>query len=61
MPIDWNKVEVDQKPRRRYRQATCPECGRTISEGAYSGIDGNLRKHVRSHLKPEQGHASITK
>jgi hypothetical protein len=31
-----------------YRHNTCPVCGRTISEGAYSGHSGNIRRHLRA-------------
>jgi hypothetical protein len=32
--------------RRTYATATCPKCGRTIREGAYSGRRGNLDRHL---------------
>lgn len=34
-----------------YNQAVCPTCGRTISEGAYSGRSGNLKKHLAACQK----------
>ncbi len=46
--IDWDQVEREQRGRRsaNYNKRQCPACGRTISEGAYSGSDGNWKKHV---------------
>ncbi len=34
---------------KRYQERECLECGVVIRESAYSGNDGNFRKHVKSH------------
>jgi hypothetical protein len=32
-----------------YSQRECLTCGKIIHESAYSGKDGNFRKHLKSH------------
>lgn len=39
---------ANPKRAKTWRKATCPLCGRTISEGAGSGIKGNLRRHIEA-------------
>ncbi len=54
--IDWDAIERQQRCRRRaanYVQRQCPACGRVISESAYSGRDGNWKKHARACEKKE--------
>jgi len=34
---------------RSYAQRECLTCGQVIHESAYSGKDGNFRKHLASH------------
>lgn len=48
--IDWDQVWREQQGRKPnvYQKHTCIICGRQISESAYSGEAGNLKKHVRS-------------
>ena len=37
---------MPHKTRRTYPSTTCPVCGRTIREGAYSSANSNLKKHI---------------
>ena len=45
---EWDAIERGQGSGtvRRYRSTVCLLCGRTISEGAWSGADGNFKRHV---------------
>jgi hypothetical protein len=49
---DWDRIERrSSNPRRapkNYAKHTCIRCGRTISEGAYSGKNGNYKKHMKA-------------
>ena len=48
--IDWSVArEAGGQSPRQYNRHTCPECGKTISEGAFSGRTGNLKKHMEAH------------
>lgn len=54
--INWNEIERNQRGRRsnRYVSRLCPLCGRTIQESAYSGRDGNWKKHSKACEKKHQ-------
>ena len=52
---DWDRAFSAATARTRtYNRRECFVCGRSIGEGAYSGSDGNFRKHMATHNK-EQG------
>lgn len=52
---EWAAVEAmgTTKRTRVYNSNTCPLCGRLIREGAYSGRDGNFKKHMGTHNQKE--------
>lgn len=65
MSIDWDQVEKNQRSKRHrvYASRQCPYRDKVISESAYSGADGNWRKHARAcerkwNQKGEQGEQS---
>ena len=49
---DWARIEARMARGHRrsvnYSKHTCIKCGRTISEGAYSGKNGNYKKHTKA-------------
>ncbi len=56
-PDEWELIRRGQagrkRPPRNYTIRTCPNCGRQISESAYSGRSGNFTKHVTACTKTE--------
>lgn len=55
--IDWDKIEregASSKRRRTYTSRVCPRCGRTISEGCFSGRDGNWWKHAKACFRENE-------